>query len=69
MRTAQAWLSALAVGLVLLAGLLAGTATALARVSRVTVDAIVRQGRRGAPRRAEGVADPARHANTPRRRP
>ncbi|NVI92595.1 hemolysin family protein [Actinomadura sp. BRA 177] len=63
MSTAQAWLSALAVGLVLLAGLLAGTETALARVSRVTVDEIVREGRRGAKRLAEVVADPARYVN------
>lgn len=47
MSTAQAWLSALAVGLVFMAGLLAGTETALARVSRVTVEEVVREGRRG----------------------
>ncbi len=63
MSTAQAWLSALAVGLVLLAGLLVDTETALARVSRVTVDEIVREGRRGAKRLAEVVADPARYVN------
>ncbi|TDC49453.1 HlyC/CorC family transporter [Actinomadura sp. KC345] len=63
MNTAQAWLSALAVGLVFMAGLLAGTEAALARVSRVTVEEIVRDGRRGAGRLAEVVADPARYVN------
>ncbi|MEU8341762.1 Hemolysin, contains CBS domains [Actinomadura meyerae] len=63
MSTAQAWLSALAAGLVFMAGLLAGTETALARVSRVTVDEALREGRRGAKRLAEVVADPARYVN------
>lgn len=60
MSTSQAWLAALAVGLVVMAGLLASTEAALARVSRVTVEEIVREGRRGARRLAEVVADPAR---------
>ncbi|MDL4771387.1 hemolysin family protein [Actinomadura xylanilytica] len=63
MSTAQGWLSALAVGLVVLAGLLAGTETALARVSRVRVEELVRDGRRGAGRLADVVADPARYLN------
>ena len=63
MTSTQAWLSALAGGLVITAGLLAGTETALARVSRVTVEEIVREGRRGARRLAEVVADPARYLN------
>lgn len=63
MSTSQAWLAALAVGLVVMAGLLASTEAALARVSRVTVEEIVREGRRGARRLAEVVADPARYVN------
>ena len=63
MSTAQAWLAALAAGLVFTAGLLASTEAALARVSRVTVEEIVRDGRRGAGRLAEVVADPARYVN------
>lgn len=63
MSTSQAWLAALAVGLVFMAGLLASTEAALARVSRVTVEEIVREGRRGAKRLAEVVADPARYVN------
>ncbi|WP_192808611.1 hemolysin family protein [Actinomadura montaniterrae] len=63
MSTAQGWLSALAVGLVLMAGLLAGAETALARVSRVTVEELVRENRRGAGKLAEVVADPARYVN------
>ncbi|GAA0253356.1 hemolysin family protein [Actinomadura nitritigenes] len=63
MSTAQGWLTALAVGLVLMAGLLAGAETALARVSRVTVEELVRENRRGATKLAEVVADPARYVN------
>ncbi|MER6817487.1 hemolysin family protein [Spirillospora sp. NPDC000708] len=63
MSTAQGWLTALAVGLVLMAGLLAGAETALARVSRVTVEELVRENRRGAGKLAEVVADPARYVN------
>ncbi|MQY02735.1 hemolysin family protein [Actinomadura macrotermitis] len=63
MNTAQGWLLALAVGLVFMAGLLAGTEAALARVSRVRVAELVREGRRGAERLAEVVADPARYLN------
>ena len=55
MSTAQGWLTALAVGLVLMAGLLAGAETALARVSRVTVEELVRENRRGATKLAEVV--------------
>jgi CBS domain containing-hemolysin-like protein len=61
--TAQGWLPALAVGLVFMAGLLAGTEAALARVSRVRVEELVREGRRGAERLALVVADPARYLN------
>ncbi|GAA4079511.1 hemolysin family protein [Actinomadura miaoliensis] len=63
MNTAQGWLLGLAAGLVVLAGLLAGTEAALARVSRVRVEELLRDGRRGARRLAEVVADPARYVN------
>ncbi|MBO2446551.1 HlyC/CorC family transporter [Actinomadura barringtoniae] len=63
MSTQQIWLLALAAGLVVLAGLLAGAEAALARVSRVRVEELVRERRRGAPRLAEVVADPARYLN------
>ncbi|MBG6088030.1 hemolysin family protein [Actinomadura viridis] len=63
MSSAQGWLLALAAGLVCMAGLLAGTEAALARVSRVRVEELVREGRRGAPRLAAVVADPARYLN------
>ncbi|GLZ11041.1 membrane protein [Actinomadura sp. NBRC 104425] len=63
MTTAQGWLLGLAAGLVVLAGLLAGTEAALARVSRVRVEELLREGRRGARRLAEVVADPARYVN------
>ncbi|MBX6769242.1 MAG: HlyC/CorC family transporter, partial [Actinomadura rubrobrunea] len=63
MNTAQGWLLGVAAGLVVLAGLLAGTESALARVSRVRVQELLREGRRGARRLAEVVADPARYVN------
>ncbi|GLW62832.1 membrane protein [Actinomadura rubrobrunea] len=63
MNTAQGWLLGTAAGLVVLAGLLAGTESALARVSRVRVQELLREGRRGARRLAEVVADPARYVN------
>ncbi|MGI5168418.1 hemolysin family protein [Spirillospora sp. CA-253888] len=63
MSSVQGWLLAVAVGLVVLAGLLAATEAALARVSRVRVEELVREGRRGAPRLAAVVADPARYLN------
>jgi CBS domain containing-hemolysin-like protein len=63
MSSAQGWLPALAVGLVCMAGLLAGTEAALTRVSRVRVEELVRAERRGAARLAAVVADPARYLN------
>ncbi|WP_433326172.1 hemolysin family protein [Spirillospora sp. CA-294931] len=63
MNTAQGWLLGLAIGLVFMAGLLAGTEAALTRVSRVRVEDLVREERRGAGRLAEVVADPARYLN------
>jgi CBS domain containing-hemolysin-like protein len=63
MNAAQGWLLAGAVALVVVAGLLASVETALARVSRVRVEELVREGRRGAGRLAEVVADPARYLN------
>ena len=63
MSSGQGWLLALAVALVCTAGLLAGTEAALARVSRVRVEELVREERRGADRLAAVVADPARYLN------
>ncbi|WP_199747594.1 hemolysin family protein [Actinomadura sp. WAC 06369] len=63
MTTAQAWLAGLAALLVVLAGLLASTETALARVSRVTVEEFAKERRRGSKKLAEVVADPARYVN------
>src|SRR6266568_1926208 len=57
-----AWLLLAAV-LVVLAALFAAADTALARVSRIAVEDLARQGRRGAPRLARVVADPARYLN------
>jgi CBS domain containing-hemolysin-like protein len=54
---------ALAVVLVALAALFAAADTALARVSRIAVDELAREGRRGATRLARVVADPARYLN------
>jgi CBS domain containing-hemolysin-like protein len=53
----------LAVLLVVLAALLAGADAALSRVSRVAVDELVREGRRGSERLKQVVADPARYLN------
>ncbi|HUW15808.1 MAG TPA: CNNM domain-containing protein, partial [Actinomycetes bacterium] len=52
-----------AVVLVLLAGVLAGADAALSRVSRVAVDQLGREGRRGSERLKQVVADPARYLN------
>ena len=49
--------------LVVLAGLFAGAESALARVSRVAADELEREGRRGAARLQQVVADPARYLN------
>ncbi len=57
-----AWLLLAAVLVVLAAGFAAAD-TALARVSRTAVEELARQGRRGAPRLARVVADPARYLN------
>jgi CBS domain containing-hemolysin-like protein len=63
MSTAHGWLVAMAVGLVVVAGLLASVETALATVSRVRVEELTREERRGARLLAEVVADPARYLN------
>ncbi|WP_067831298.1 hemolysin family protein [Actinomadura kijaniata] len=63
MNTTQWWLLVIAVALVFAAGLLAATEAALARVSRVRVEELVREDRRGARRLAAVVADPARYLN------
>ncbi|MDQ1669549.1 MAG: magnesium and cobalt exporter, family [Actinomycetota bacterium] len=56
-------LIAFAVLLILFGGLFAGAEAALSRVSRVTADEMERQGRRGATRLQQVVADPARYLN------
>jgi CBS domain containing-hemolysin-like protein len=61
--TQDAWLVVLAVLLVVLGGFFAGAEAALSRVSRVTADELERQGRRGAARLQQVVADPARYLN------
>jgi CBS domain containing-hemolysin-like protein len=61
--TADAFLAALAVVLVGLAGLLACVETATARMSRPRVEKHVRDGRSGAVRLADVVADPPRYLN------
>jgi len=53
----------LAVVLVLLAALFAAADTALSRVSRISVEELAKQGRRGAGRLSVVVADPARYLN------
>jgi CBS domain containing-hemolysin-like protein len=63
MTAPQMWLLAGAVGLVVIGGLFACAETALARVSRVAVEELNREGRRGAKRLAEVIADPARYLN------
>jgi CBS domain containing-hemolysin-like protein len=54
---------AAALALVLVAGVLASVEVALSRVSRVRVEELVRDGRRGAPRLQEVLADPPRSLN------
>ena len=63
MSTMQAWLLAITVSLVVLAGLFASMESALSRVSRVQVEELERAGRPGARRLADVVADPARYLN------
>jgi CBS domain containing-hemolysin-like protein len=63
MSTAQGWLLTGAVCLVIVGGLFACAETALARVSRVAVEELGRERRRGSKRLAEVVADPARYLN------
>ncbi|HEX2313543.1 MAG TPA: hemolysin family protein [Thermomonospora sp.] len=63
MTTAHGWLVGMAAGLVVVAGLLASVEAALATVSRVRVEELCREGRRGARLLAEVVADPARYLN------
>jgi CBS domain containing-hemolysin-like protein len=63
MNAAQLWLLAGAAGLVIIGGLFACAETALARVSRVSVEELGRSGRRGAKRLAVVISDPARYLN------
>ena len=57
------WLIVMAVLLIVFGGFFAGAEAALSRVSRVTADELERQGRRGAARLQQVVADPARYLN------
>jgi CBS domain containing-hemolysin-like protein len=52
-----------AVVLVLVGGIVAGAETAISRVSRVRIEELVREGRRGAVRLQLVLADPARYLN------
>jgi CBS domain containing-hemolysin-like protein len=61
--TKDAWLIVMAGLLVVFGGFFAGAEAALSRVSRVTADELERQGRRGAARLQQVVADPARYLN------
>jgi CBS domain containing-hemolysin-like protein len=63
MSIALGWLIVVAAVLVAVAGLFASAETALARVSRVRVEEMIRENRRGAGRLAEVVADPPRYLN------
>ena len=63
MTTAQGWLIAIAAMLVVIAGLFASAETALARISRIRVEELIRDRRRGARLLAEVVADPPRYLN------
>ena len=56
-------LVSMAVLLIVFGGFFAGAEAALSRVSRVTADELERQGRRGAARLQQVVADPARYLN------
>ncbi len=62
MNPANWWLLS-AVLLVIVGGLLAGAETALSRISRVRAEEFVREGRRGARRLQEIVADPPQYLN------
>ena len=61
--TQDIWLLLAAKMLIVFGGFFAGAEAALSRVSRVTADELERQGRRGAARLQQVVADPARYLN------
>jgi CBS domain containing-hemolysin-like protein len=61
--TRDVWLLLAAGMLIVFGGFFAGAEAALSRVSRVTADELERQGRRGAARLQQVVADPARYLN------
>ncbi|MCP2338787.1 hemolysin family protein [Actinomadura rupiterrae] len=63
MTSGQGWLLGLAVVLVVVAGLLAGTEAAFARISRHRVGELAAAGRRGAAKLTEIVADPGPYVN------
>jgi CBS domain containing-hemolysin-like protein len=61
--TRDVWLLLAAGMLIVFGGFFAGAEAALSRVSRVTADELEREGRRGAARLQQVVADPARYLN------
>jgi CBS domain containing-hemolysin-like protein len=61
--TRDVWLLVAAGLLIVVGGFFAGAEAALSRVSRVTADDLERQGRRGATRLQQVLADPARYLN------
>jgi CBS domain containing-hemolysin-like protein len=63
MTIAMTWLIVLAAALVVIAALFASAETALARISRVRVEELLRDERRAAGKLAEVVADPPRYLN------
>ncbi|SDR02704.1 hemolysin family protein [Thermostaphylospora chromogena] len=62
MSSANAWVLS-AVVLVVIGGLIASAETALTRISRVRTEEFLREGRRGAKRLRDVVADPPRYLN------
>jgi CBS domain containing-hemolysin-like protein len=63
MTVGDTWLLAASAALVVVAGLLASIESALSRVSRVSVEEMVREGRRGALQLEQVVGDVARYVN------
>ena len=63
MTRSDTWSIVLAVVLLFFAALLAGADAALSRMSRVSVEALAREGRKGAPRLQAVMADPPRYLN------
>jgi CBS domain containing-hemolysin-like protein len=63
MTAADVWALVAAAALVVASAMLAASETALAHVSRIRVEELVRDGRRGADRLSQVVADPAQKLN------